>query len=145
MQQLVCELEIAPTLAAGDQAELRFALTNSSGQPMQILTWQTPFEGVRNPMLTLERDAAEVEYRGMMVKRGAPDATSYLALQPGERREAKIDLGMGWDVSAPGTYIVRYTSELMDVVVGPGPAPRASGEMQPLALQCPAVTFKRSR
>ena len=145
MQRLVCELEIAQTLAVSDQAELTFALTNSSRQPVQVLIWQTPFEGVRNPMLTIKRGAAEVEYRGMMVKRGPPRADSYLALRPGERREARIDLATGWDVSAPGSYTIEYTSELLDVVIGNGPAPRSSGEMESVALSCPAVTFKRGR
>lgn len=145
MQQLDCELEIARTLAASDKAELTFALRNASRQPVQVLTWQTPFEGVRNPMLTIKLDAVEVEYRGVMVKRAAPRADSYLTLQPGERREAKIDLATGWDVSAPGTYTIEYTGELLDVVSGKDSAPRSSGEMKSLALSCPAVTFTRSR
>lgn len=143
--QLICELKIAPTLAASDIAELTFALTNAGRQPVQVLTWQTPFEGVRNPMLTVKRDAQELEYRGMMVKRGAPGAGAYLALQPGERREARIDLAKGWEVGAPGIYTVEYIGELLDVVAGKGPAPRSSGAMQSLALDCPAVTFKRIR
>lgn len=141
--QLLCELRIAPTLGASDKAELTFALTNQGPQSVQVLTWHTPFEGVRNPMFTIKRDAAELEYRGMMLKRGAPRAEQYMALQPGERREAKIDLADGWDVSAPGTYSITYTAELLDVVAGKGPAPRSSGEMQSMALSCPAVVFKR--
>jgi peptidyl-Lys metalloendopeptidase len=143
--QLLCELQIAPTLAARDTAELTFALTNAGTQPVQVLTWHTPFEGVRNPMLAVKRDTKELEYRGMMLKRGPPRADAYLTLQPGERREARIDLAKGWEVAAPGIYTVEYVGELMDVIAGKSPAPRSSGAMQPLALSCPAVTFTRSR
>lgn len=143
MQQLICELGMAKVLTGADKAELTFTLRNAGRQAVQVLVWQTPLEGVRNPMLTIKRDAAEIEYRGIMVKRSAPGADSYVVLKPGERRKAKIDLLAGWDVSAPGTYTVEYTGELLDVIDGDGPAPRASGEMQSVTLSCPAVTFKR--
>lgn len=143
--QLICELGIAKVLAPADKAELTFTFSNRGRQPLQVLVWQTPLEGVRHPMLSIQRDAVEVEYRGIMVKRSAPRADSYLLLKPGERRAAKIDLLTGWDVSAPGTYTVEYAGELLDVIVGDGPAPRPSGEMQAAALNCPAVTFKRGQ
>ena len=140
--QLRCELQIAATLSAEQQAELTFTLVNAGTQPVQVLNWQTPFEGIRAPMLTITRDGTAVDYRGMMVKRGAPTRDSYLGLQPGERRQATVDLSEGWDVAAPGTYSVEYTGELFDVL-GAGRQPSADN-MTPMTLRCPPVEFKRS-
>jgi hypothetical protein len=141
--QLRCELSIATTLSASQKAELRFTLINAGKRPVQVLNWQTPFEGIAAPMFTVKRDGVEVDYHGAMVKRGAPARESYLELQPGERREVAVDLAAGWDVAVPGTYTVEYAGELFDVVDGTA-RQRKLDEFTPLALRCPAVSFERN-
>lgn len=57
--------------------ELLFRLSNSTSQPLYVLTWHTPLEGLLNRCLEVSRDGTELSYRGEMMKRGAPVASSY--------------------------------------------------------------------
>ena len=141
--QLRCELRIAAVLNVSEKAALTFSLINAGSQPLQVLSWQTPFEGIAAPMFTVERNGAVVDYRGRMVKRGAPTLESYVALQPGERRQATVDLADGWDVAMAGTYTVEYIGELLDVVSG-AVQQRSLDDLKPMPLRCTPVTFKRS-
>src|SRR5688572_24596697 len=74
-----CELSMPKTLPSAQPAELAFTLINASDDVVQVLTWQTPFEGTKAPMFTVMRDGASVEYQGPMLKRGAPRKEHYLA------------------------------------------------------------------
>jgi peptidyl-Lys metalloendopeptidase len=138
-----CELSMPQTVTSTQPAELVFALTNEGKDTVRALNWQTPFEGVRAPMFDVRRDGVELEYRGRMVKRAAPAKEAYLELQPGERKEAKIDLADGWDVAAPGRYTVSYAAELFDVVDASMHVPRALDELAAMPLSCRPVTFVR--
>jgi hypothetical protein len=140
--QVRCELKIAPRLSATEKAELTFRLLNVGTQPLHLLNWQTPFEGITAPTFTIRRDGVEIAYDGMMVKRGAPAPESYVGLQPGARRQATVDLARGWDVARPGTYTVEYTGKLLDVVAGAA-RQRRLGDLTPVALRCPPVRFER--
>ena len=140
---LQCELSISASLTATQQAELVFTLTNAGTDALQVLNWHTPFEGVKAAMFTVQRDDTEVDYHGRMFKRGAPRKDDYFALEPGERREAKLDLAEGWDVSAPGTYKVEYAAQLFDVAPADASTPRSSDQFSAVALKCNAVSFTR--
>jgi peptidyl-Lys metalloendopeptidase len=140
-----CELSIAKVLRDAEPAELVFTLTNAGQGVVQVLNWQTPFEGIRAPMFTVLRDGTEVEYRGPMLKRGAPRKEDYLTLKPGERRQAKINLAEAWDVDASGNYTVQYVAHLFDVIAGPDSAPRGLDEFNEVTLSCNSVAFKRER
>lgn len=138
-----CELSMPETITSTQPAELVFALTNEGRDVVQALEWQTPFEGILAPMFDVTRDGEPIDYRGPMVKRAAPRPDSYFELRPGERKEARIDLGKGWDVSASGNYTVEYAAELFDVVSGSAPATRSLDQLAPLPLSCGAVRFVR--
>ena len=143
--KLRCEMAIGKSLARDEPAALTFALTNSGSQALQILNWQTPFEGVRAPMFTVLRDGSEVEYRGIMIKRGAPRGEDYLSFAPGERRAVTLDLNEGWDLAPPGNYTVEYSGQLFDVITGNATAPRQPDKLEPMTPTCTPVTFVRQR
>lgn len=143
--RIQCELSIAKSLREAQPAELVFTLTNAGDDVVQVLNWQTPFEGIKAPMFTVLRDGTEVEYRGPMVKRGDPRKEDYLTLKPGERREAKIDLARAWDVEPSGNYTVQYATHLFDVIAGATPAPRSLDAFSEVTPTCNAVTFTRER
>jgi peptidyl-Lys metalloendopeptidase len=136
---------MAKSLRNAEPAELVFTLTNAGENAVQVLNWQTPFEGIRAPMFTILRDGTEVEYRGPMVKRGAPRKEDYLTLKPGERQQARINLADAWDVDASGNYTVQYTAHLFDVIAGPASAPRSLDEFNEIPLSCNSVAFTRTR
>jgi len=141
--RIKCELQIQKSLRQAQPAELVFTLTNAGADMIQVLNWQTPFEGIRAPMFTVTRDGAEIEYRGPMLKRGAPRKEDYLVLKAGERRQAKVNLADAWDVAAPGRYTVKYSAHLFDVVAGPASTPRSLDEFKELTPSCKSVTFMR--
>lgn len=143
--RIECELSIAKSLRAAQAAELMFTLTNASEDAIQVLDWQTPFEGIKAPMFTVERDGMEIEYRGPMLKRSAPRKQDYLMLKPGERRQVKINLADAWSVDAPGDYTITYSAHLFDVIAGPGSAPRTIDEFREVTPNCNVVTFTRMR
>ena len=143
--RIQCELSVPKTLSRAQAAVLSFTLINAGDQTVQVLEWQTPFETLSAPIFTVMRDGAEVEYRGRMLKRGAPRKENYFALPPGGRRQATIDLGQVWDVAAPGRYEVEYSTELFDVIVGATVAPRAPDRFESFAPVCGPVEFTRLR
>lgn len=138
-----CELAMPPVLAADQAATLEFALVNEGDDVVQVLGWQTPFEGFTSPMFTVLRDGQPVEYVGRMMKRGAPRRQDYLMLKPGERRARMVDLADGWDVAAPGSYTVEYSAQLFDVIRGSGDSPRLLDALQPLSPGCNTLSFTR--
>lgn len=140
-----CELSMAKLLRTAQPAELVFALTNAGDGVVQVLNWQTPFEGIKAPMFTVERDGMEVEYRGPMLKRSAPREQDYLMLKPGERRQVKINLADAWSVDAPGDYTITYSAQLFDVIAGPASAPRKLDEFKGVTPDCNTVAFTRMR
>jgi hypothetical protein len=140
-----CELQMEKSLSKAQPAQLVFTLTNAGADVLQVLNWQTPFEGIRAPMFTVTRDGAKLEYRGPMLKRGAPRKEDYLVLKAGERRQSKINLADAWDVAAPGRYTVKYAAHLFDVVKGPGSIPRSLDEFEEVTPSCKSVTFTRLR
>jgi len=140
-----CELSIPKTLQAAQPAELVFTLTNTGSDVVQVLNWQTPFEGIKAPMFDITRDGVAVEYGGQMLKRGAPKQEEYLTLKPGEKKQARINLGDAWDVAPPGRYTVEYAAELFDVIVARAAAPRGLDDLNAVPLSCNAVSFTRVR
>lgn len=143
--RIQCELSIEKSLRKAQPAELVFTLTNAGEDLVQVLNWQTPFEGIRAPMFTVMRDGTEVDYRGRMLKRGAPRKGDYLVLKPGERRQARINLADAWNVEPEGHYTVRYSAHLFDVIAGPASAPRRLDEFNEVTPDCNPVAFTRLR
>lgn len=138
---LRCTLEIAASLPAGAPATLTFRLENAGSDPVSLLPWQTPLEGIKAPMLSISHDRQMLAYQGPMVKRAAPGPDAYITLAPGETREAQVDIGLAWDLEAPGPYWLRYDGGLMDVRRG---APPARGDvLQPAPLVCNDLKFMR--
>jgi peptidyl-Lys metalloendopeptidase len=114
-ESLNCSMGVRERLAVGEPVELLFRLSNSTSQPLYVLTWHTPLEGLLNRCLRVTRDGAELAYRGEMMKRGAPVASSYVTLAPGASVEAKVELSQAYDFKVPGKYRIEFPGPLMDV------------------------------
>ena len=122
-------LEAEATYPAGGPASLVFTLENQSGQPVRVLAWYTPLEGLKGRVLKVTRDGKELLYRGRMVKRAVPRAEDYLLLGPGASTSATFDLAAAYDLSAPGRYRVEFVGRVLDVAPGGEAVPR-SGDRQ---------------
>jgi len=80
---LECAMSVSPRVRVGEPVELTFRLRNPGAQPVYVLDWHTPLEGLLSNCLKVTRGGVEIPYQGPMFKRGEPDADSYVALAPG--------------------------------------------------------------
>jgi len=71
------------------------------GEEATELTW-SPFE--------VARLGARIPYKGEAAKSAAPTAADYHVLAPGEVVNSTVNVGSAYDVSAPGSYRIRYAS-----------------------------------
>ncbi|AGC48418.1 extracellular protease domain-containing protein [Myxococcus stipitatus DSM 14675] len=138
---LECSLSAPAQVKAGEPVEVVFKLTNTTKQPLYVLKWHTPLEGLRNDIFTVTRagSAAELSYGGPMMKRGPPDASAYATIAPGESVEGRVDLGLAYELNQPGTYHVTFRGPLMDVTSDAAKVPALSGEFHDTAVKCPPV------
>ncbi|HYO59200.1 protease [Archangium sp.] len=136
---LDCTLSVPPSVRAGEPVELRFQLTNRTAQPLYVLTWRTPLEGLLGNDFLVTRDGAEILYQGRMVKRGNPRAEDYVTLTPGASVDAKVELSLAYEMKQPGRYRIEFRGPLMDVAQKQSEVPRPLEQFQPLPVQCPVV------
>jgi peptidyl-Lys metalloendopeptidase len=102
--------------ALTDEIALTYSLTNNTAEPLYVLRWETPFEGINGDIFQVERDGQPVLYTGRLYKRAAPIADDYIELQPFESRSVTIDLSAVYRMSRTGEYSVRYRPYVLDVV-----------------------------
>lgn len=140
---LRCALVAPARVVAGEPVLLRFTLSNLGPAPLQVLRWNTPFEGAwLAPFVTLTRGGRPVPYQGPMVKRAEPGPDSYLHIDAGSAASAEIDLSPAFDVSRPGRYRVQPQLRLADIHAAPAGSPaRPRAEHSGADLACPAVAF----
>ena len=95
---------------------IKFHLFNRSYQPVHVLVWNTPLEGMFNDIFEVQRSGTTLKYMGPMVKRGTPTTDEYLLIQPGETATKVVDIDLAYDISAPGSYSVNFKGVLHDVI-----------------------------
>jgi hypothetical protein len=126
----------------GSPVSLRFELHNQADQPVYVLSWYTPLEGIAGDIFLVTRDGEELSYQGMMVKRGDPDEESYISIEPGKSASAEVELTTGYDLSVPGSYQVQFTNGLQDVTDDASLLPRKQNDHQAQPLSCNSVSFE---
>jgi hypothetical protein len=137
--KLDCTMSVSPRLKTGEPVELRFQLGNPTAQPVFVLEWHTPLEGLLANFLQVTRNGQEVPYQGPMMKRGDPGAEEYVAIQSGASVEATVEVSLAYDFTPPGHYRIAFRDQLMDVVTNQAEVPRPRERFQPLPVRCPAV------
>jgi peptidyl-Lys metalloendopeptidase len=132
--RLECHLE------ASEPASVRFSLVNRTDSPLWVLRWNTPLEGWKGTIFELTSGGSEIPYTGPMLKRGDPGREEYIEVPAGGKAEATVDLALVYDISKPGTYRLRVTGGLQDVVAADsGAVPRPRDAHQPAPLDCPEI------
>jgi peptidyl-Lys metalloendopeptidase len=140
---IACSLSVPAQVRAGEPLMLRFRLTNRTAQPLYVLDWHTPLEGLLANMLRVRHAGQELAYRGPMMKRGDPEADDYRALAPGASVEEEIDVSLAYDTDAPGRYAIAFRGPLMDVATGEAEVPRPLAQHQAMKLLCNEVETER--
>jgi peptidyl-Lys metalloendopeptidase len=141
---LRCTLQAPAQVVAGQPVVLRFTLTNPGPVALQMLRWNTPFEGAwLAPFVTVERAGRPLAYQGPMVKRAEPKADQYLRIEPGASVSAEVDLAQPFDLSALGLYHVRPRLALVDLFdARKGEPPRLRQAHVGAAQACNAVDVR---
>lgn len=134
---LRCELSVAPRLKVGEPVMVTFRLTNPTGQPLSVLSWHTPLEGLRSNHLEITREGTEIPYQGPMFKRGDPGADDYITLAPGASAGNTIEASLAYDFSQPGTYRITFPGPLRDVATQQAEVPRPLAQHRRVPVQCP--------
>jgi heat shock protein HslJ len=138
---LDCVLDVDETYLVGEPVNLAFALGSRTDRTLYVLTWYTPLEGMAGDILQVTRDGTALPYQGMLAKRGDPTREEYVAIEPGEAASAIVDLRMGYDLSAPGSYRVQFTAGLQDATDNASLIPRKRDDHRPQAVTCNTVRF----
>jgi peptidyl-Lys metalloendopeptidase len=75
---------------------LAFVVTNNGDQPLNFITWNTPFEGIYGDEFdVISSSGRRAEYIGMLVKRAPqPDLSEFVTLLPGESKSTLVDLSL---------------------------------------------------
>lgn len=141
-RDLTCDLVAEPVYRQGEPVELAFKLTNTGAAPLWVLRWNTPIEGLVGDCFEIARDRHVVPFQGRMIKRAMPEASEYVRLEPGESREAKVDLRAVYKVEEPGKYELRFDSVLFDVTDDETKVPRPLEDFQSFDPGCPPVVFE---
>jgi hypothetical protein len=108
--KLEAELQVPASLPNGDVVKLNFALTNNSDEPVYLLKWFTPLEGIGGDIFRVRRDGQLVPYQGILASRSDPAPDAYVFLEAGETVSAEVDLAKAYDFSQDGTYTITFIS-----------------------------------
>ena len=107
---LTAKIDVPTSLDSGGIVMAIFTLTNTSSDGLFFLKWFTPLEGIAGDIFRVERDGAELPYRGKLVKRGPPISEDFVWLEAGESVSAEVDLAEGYDFSQAGQYTIQFRS-----------------------------------
>lgn len=83
-------------------------ISNPTNQPIQVLKWFTPVDGVEDPLFAVTRDGQPVAYTGRLYKRPAATEQDYISLKSGESISSSVNLGDYYDLSESGKYEISY-------------------------------------
>jgi hypothetical protein len=134
---LECHLEAPPVQMAGGPVLVRFRLRNPGRQPLSVLDWHTPLEGLLADIFSIRTAAGgqPLRYTGPLVKRGDPEADEYVEIAPGGEASEEVDLAAAYDLSRPGRYTVSFKGPLRDVT-SPASVPRPRDDHVGLPVTC---------
>ncbi len=114
--ELTASIDVPASLSSGAIVMADFTLTNTSSDGLFVLKWFTPLEGIAGDIFRVERDGAELPYRGILVKRGAPLSEDFVWLEAGESVSVELDLAESYDFSQAGEYTIQFRSPQLSQV-----------------------------
>jgi peptidyl-Lys metalloendopeptidase len=141
---LKAKLVAAKSFTSDSPVRLRFELTNASKEPVHVLKWFTPLEGIASDCLSVTRDGKRrLAYDGPMVKRGTPGPDDYVLLKPGETVGADVDVSDGYAVTVPAEYEVELKTP--EVAAVPAADTRTAAALEKTAPAPVPVTGGRAK
>eukprot|EP01094_Clydonella_sp_ATCC50884_P021113 TRINITY_DN4563_c0_g1_i1.p1 TRINITY_DN4563_c0_g1~~TRINITY_DN4563_c0_g1_i1.p1 ORF type:complete len:352 (+),score=130.55 TRINITY_DN4563_c0_g1_i1:22-1056(+) len=103
------------TYVHGEALDATLTLFNPSLEPVRALTWATPLEGVRHPVLRVENvlSHAAAPYTGMLVKRGEPIPSAFTVIGAGESFQSRVNIADFYHLVEEGVHEITMDFELV--------------------------------
>jgi peptidyl-Lys metalloendopeptidase len=99
-------------LEGPQRIEIEFVMANTSKEPVQVLRWQTPIDGIEHDLFRVMRNGSPVTYTGILAKRPEPIAEDYIVIKPGEKISVAFDPSVAYDMTVRGEYTIQYHAVL---------------------------------
>jgi hypothetical protein len=110
--------EMTQATASSSATELVFSVRNRLDKEVKLLSWYTPLEGLMSDLFIITDDDGEaLPYQGMMVKRGAPQESDYIAIPVGEAVEVVLELGLAYPFDS-GEYQITLKPLMWEYRIG---------------------------
>lgn len=117
------------SFTAGQDVQITINITNPGKSTLRVLKWFTPAEDVEEPLLIVAVNGAPVPFLGPTYKRPEPKGDDYLALKSGESLTRTVNLSTYYDLSATGTYSIRYDITALDLFADEKGASKSAGSL----------------
>ncbi len=101
-------------LKGTENVVVNYSMTNVTDQPVRVLLWNTPFDGIEGNLFEVARNGELVPYLGRVYKRGTPQPEDFMTLEAGETRVTKVELSAYYEMNFTGEYQLRARNESFD-------------------------------
>ncbi|RBP51772.1 M35 family metallo-endopeptidase [Arenicella xantha] len=104
---------------SGDEVGVVFNYSNSLETPVRLLKWGTALEGRLNEdLLAIYYEQRKLPYTGRIYKRGIPQATDYVLIQPKTSISATVNIRDAYPVNQRGDYRIQLGASLQSELSG---------------------------
>lgn len=142
-QNLTSTIELTRTeFRRTDSLNIRFTITNNSARTLNLLKWNTPFDGFNDDYFNITRDGEPVLYLGRVVKRGKPQAADYIAVSANSSVSVEINLAEGYGIFQTGEYSVEYNAVILDIGSASPATLSTRKKLEPKAVRSNEATFR---
>jgi hypothetical protein len=136
------KLEARNSYIIGQPVPITFTLENVTHKDVYVLTWYTPFEGIKGKIFKVTRNGIEIPYEGRMIKRGNPVRQDYIHIKPLGSVSSTVDLTLAFNMDVPGEYRIEFIKHIYDLTFDEKTLPRTQAEHQGVEVSGNAVTFR---
>ena len=95
---------------SGEPIMVSFLLENHAQEPLYLLKWYTPLEGIAGDIFMVFYNGKALPYEGILASRGNPKPDSYIMIEPGKGVTTEVDISKVFDFSHQGTYTIKFRS-----------------------------------
>lgn len=121
-----CEIKAVAKQSISQGIWVTYELSNLTENPVQFLTWYTPFEGFMSKLFVVTDGMGnEVAYQGPMIKRAQPEPSDYSVIPPQRSQSTRVNLQQVYALT-PGVYDIKMATKYVQV--------KTAGQMSNVSL-----------
>jgi peptidyl-Lys metalloendopeptidase len=140
--KLTYQIKAKDSYKKDEPIRINFILENTSNDDFWILTWYTPFEGIKGKIFKIFCDGSEILYEGPQVKRGNPKKNDYLHIGAGKSVTTEVDLSTVYSIhSCKKECSVEFKGLIHDISAYESSIPRSNDNQQLISINGKGATF----